>query len=252
MVMSVRRILGILFGVIVVVGVVGFFYFRSERPRLNVLIPDGSGSFTLMDFRQPITIKPPPDGWYHRIFRRHDPMDISFVTKDGRPSIRLATHDSGSIFVRQVEVPIDSYPFLVWEWFIEQAIETELDERTVEGDDHPARLYLRFQDTTGETHAMEIIWGNRHLKKGDWKHLTFFYIIKFPHYTANGGAKNVGRWHKERVSLRDIYAHLWGEPAGVKLIELGLFCDTDESGANSIAYFSEIRVEKKRSVTYAE
>jgi len=38
--------------------------------------------------------------------------------------------------------------------------------RTREGDDHPARLFLRFLIDRGEKHAMEEIWGNR-LKAGD-------------------------------------------------------------------------------------
>ena len=242
--MSLRRILGGLFGVIVLAVAAGYFYLSAERPRINVLMPDNSDSFVVMDFREPISIDPPPDGWYHRIFRRHDPMDISFADKDGRPSIRLATHNTASILVRQVEIPLDSYRFLSWEWLIERAIETELDERTAVGDDHPARLFLRFQDDTGKTRAMEIIWGNKHLRKGDWKHLTELYFFEFPHYTANGGADNVGRWHKERVNLFDLYTHLWGEAAGIKLIEVGLFCDTDQSGAQSVAYFSDIRVER--------
>jgi hypothetical protein len=39
-------------------------------------------------------------------------------------------------------------------------------ERTREGDDHPARLFLVFRTPTGEERRMEIIWGNE-LKAGD-------------------------------------------------------------------------------------
>lgn len=242
--MSVRRIIGGVLAVMVLAAAVGYFYLSAERPRINVLEPDGSSSFAIMDFDKPISTNPPPRGWYHRVFKRHGPMGISFSTKDGRPSIRLATHNTASILVRQVEIPLDSYRFLSWEWLIEKAIETKLDERTAAGDDHPARLFLRFQDKAGKIRAMEIIWGNKHLRKGDWKHLTELYFFEFPHYTANGGAENVGRWHKERVNLPDLYTHLWGEAAGIKLIEVGLFCDTDQSGAQSVAYFSDIRVEQ--------
>ena len=43
---------------------------------------------------------------------------------------------------RWVEVDLDRYPALSWNWFIEQPIASEIDELTVAGDDHPARLYL--------------------------------------------------------------------------------------------------------------
>ena len=90
---------------------------------------------------------------------------------------------------------------------------------------------------------MEIIWGNQKLAAGDWKHLEFMFgLIEFPHYVANGGEANVGRWHRERVDLRELYSELWGDAAGVRLTELALFCDTDETGASSVAYFGPISV----------
>ncbi len=218
----------------------------SSGRRVNVLMPDGSPSYTLMDFRTPLPLDPVPEGWHHRTFRRHPPMDISFVTKDGRPAIRLATHDSASMLFRYVDVELDAYPTLSWDWYIETPIASDADEMTVGGDDHPARLYLGFEGADGESHELEIIWGNRRLKAGDWKHLKFFLFFSFPHYVANGGDENAGRWHHESANLRELYRELWGEPRGVHLVEIALFCDTDETGAESVAYFSDVRVEQAR------
>ena len=172
-------------------------------------------------------------------------MDISFVTKGGRAAIRLATHDSASMLFRWVDVPLEQYPLLSWNWFIEQTIASDKDEMTVAGDDHPARLYLKFESASGEDHSMEIIWGNRVLRRGDWKHLEFFGLFPFAHYVANGGDENAGQWHFERVDLSDLYSTLWGDANGARLIEVALFCDTDETGATSIAYFSDIRMEAR-------
>src|SRR2546427_11991662 len=36
-------------------------------------------------------------------------------------------------------------------------------------------LYLKFRSAGGEPHAMEIIWGNRKLRAGDWKYLESFW-----------------------------------------------------------------------------
>ncbi len=216
------------------------------RARVGVIAPDGSSEFTLMDFSAPLDLDALPEGWSHRTFRRHDPMDISFIEKDGRAAIRLATNDTASMLFRQTDVPIDRYPFLSWEWLIEQGIDVEHDEMTVGGDDHPARLYLSFESASGDSHAMEIIWGNQKLGAGDWKHLAFLFgLIEFPHYVANGGSANVGRWHGERVDLREIHRELWGDPTGARLTELALFCDTDETGASSVAYFGPITVRQR-------
>ena len=221
----------------------------SGGTRLNVLVPDGSASFALMDFGKPLPLDPVPAGWYHRKFFRTSPMDISLEKKDGRAAIRLATHGSGSMLYRYVDVDLDSYRALSWDWLIEQPIMSDADEMTIAGDDHPARLYIQFLSAAGETHSMEIIWGNRKLRAGDWKYLKFFGSSHpFPHYVANAGNDNIGRWHHERVELGKLYREQWGEPRGARLVEIALFADTDQTGAKSIAYFSDIRVEEARRV----
>ncbi len=212
--------------------------------RMNVLVPDGSTTFTLMDFSEALPLDPVPEGWRHRTFLRHPPMDISFVEKEGHHAIRLETHDSASMLFRHVEVELDAYQFLSWDWYIEQGIESEIDEMTTAGDDHPARIFLSYESLDGDSHSMEIIWGNVTLRAGDWKHLKFFGVFSFPHYVARGGTEYLGQWHHERVDLRALYQHLWDDPKGARLVDVGLFCDTDETGAHSIAYFSSVRVER--------
>src|SRR5438105_1049028 len=70
-------------------------------------------------------------------------MSMAFAVKDGVPSMRFETHDSASMLFRQVDVDLAANPMLAWRWLIELPIRSPLDERTREGDDHPARLFLR-------------------------------------------------------------------------------------------------------------
>ena len=219
---------------------------RSERPRDNVLSANGAASLTVMDFSKPLSLDPITPGWFHRQFKRHGPMDISLVVKDNKPSVRLATKDSASMLFRMVDIPIDEYPVLSWDWFIEQGINAEFDAMTSDGDDHPARFFLTFQTLDNEKHAMEIVWGNDQLSAGDWKHLSYFFGRRsFPHYTANGGSENIGKWFSEQVDLKSLFSELWGDADGVRLTEIALFCDTDETDASSIAYFSNVVVSMK-------
>jgi hypothetical protein len=198
-----------------------------------------------MEFRDPLGLEPLPEGWHHRRFFRTDPMRISFVTKAGRPSVRLATQNSGSMLYRYTDIPLDQYPILRWDWFVETPIASDVDELTVAGDDHPARLFLTFSSSGGERRSMEIIWGNRKLRSGDWKDLRLsWFRDPFPHYVARGGDENAGRWHDETADLRALYRRNWGDPHGASLVEVALFCDTDATGAQSVAYFSVVRVER--------
>jgi hypothetical protein len=208
----------------------------GRDPRLNVLVPHGERELVVMDFSRPFTLEPPPAGWVHRRFWTRRPMQMSFIDKDGVPALRLSTQSSASMLFRHVDVPVDDYPILAWHWFVERPIESTVDEKTREGDDHPARLFLAFQTASGEGRRMEIIWGNT-LHAGDYK-----FIGTFPHYVANGGAENIGRWHSETVDLRPIYRRLWPDGAPAHLVDIALFCDSDETHGETVAYFADVRL----------
>ncbi len=214
--------------------------------RANPVLADGTPTVTVMSFDQALRLDALPEGWWHRTFFRTPPMQARFGPKEGRQAIRLATEGGGSMLFRRTDLPVDDYPFLRWGWLVERAVASDVDETTRAGDDHPARLYLKFRSASGEEHAMEIIWGNRRLGAGDWKYLDSpFSRSPFPHYVARGGDANVGRWFDESVDLRALYRKSWGDPAGARLVDVALFCDTDATGASSVAYFSRISLARK-------
>jgi hypothetical protein len=224
--------------VAVLAAAAGYLWLRPP-PRMAVLIPHGEPELVVMDFAAPMPLDPLPPGWWHRRFWTRAPMEMRFAVKDGVPALRLATHASASMLFRHVDVAVDDYPLLAWRWYIEQPIASERDERTREGDDHPARLYLAFVTQTGEERRMEIIWGNR-LHAGDIK-----VIGTFPHYVANGGDENIGRWFAEEVDLRSLARRFWPDVTVVRLIDIALFCDSDDTGSASVSYFADVRLRRR-------
>jgi hypothetical protein len=212
----------------------------AGRERVNVLAANGEPELVVMDFATPFPLNPPPPGWYHRTFWTRAPMQMSFATKDGVPALRCQTHASGSMLYRHVDIDLADYPRLAWRWFVEVPIDSPLDERTRAGDDHPARLFIAFKTAMGEDRRMEVIWGNR-LKAGDYK-----YIDKFPHYAANGGNENVGRWHAEEIDLKAIYRHIWRDGAPARIVDTAIFCDSDDTRTESIAYFADVVMKRAK------
>jgi hypothetical protein len=144
--------------IVAAVGVIGWHFFGGQG---EVLKPDGGPVVTVMNFGQPFPLDPLPSGWRHRKFWTHSRMSIAFAVKDGVPSMRFETHDSASMLFRHVDIDLAAYPMLAWRWYIELPIRSPLDELTREGDDYPARLFVRFATDRGEKRAMEVIWGNR-------------------------------------------------------------------------------------------
>jgi hypothetical protein len=104
-----------------------------------------------------------------------------------------------------------------------------LDERTREGDDHPARLFLRLLTDRDEKGAMEVIWGNR-LQPGDCK-----YLRSFPHFVADAGDERVGHWLDERIDLARVYAEIWKDAVPAHLVDVAVFCDSDDTASATSA-----------------
>ena len=50
-------------------------------------------------------------------------MEMSFGRMEDRAALRLATNDSASMLFRFVDVALDRYPILIWDWYIEQPSE---------------------------------------------------------------------------------------------------------------------------------
>jgi hypothetical protein len=201
-------------------------YWAAERSgfahRANVLTISAADVATVMAFPANFSVDDLPRGWRHRRFLTRMPMDLAVVEKEGARALQCRTQGSASMLVCYIDANLATHPWLEWRWFVEDGIESPIDERTKEGDDHPIRLFLRFIDGNDEQFAMEIIWGNVHLKSDEWK-----FLGAFLHYAANGGGANIGRWHEQSVDLRALYAKAWGD---VRLTEVAMFCDSDEVG----------------------
>jgi hypothetical protein len=208
------------------------------RERTNVLTGDGQREVTVMDFSAPFSLDPLPAGWYHRTFWTRGPMQMAFAVKGGVPALRFETRSTASMLFRHVDLDLADYQVLIWRWYIEEPIESPLDEHTREGDDHPARLFLVFQTATGDERRMEIIWGNK-LKAGGYK-----YIGGFPHYAADGGDENIRQWRSEEVDLREVYRHIWPDGAPAHLIDIAIFCDSDETHGHTVSYFADVKLRR--------
>ena len=206
----------------------------------NPVTAAGAGDeIAVMDFTEPFPLDPPPDGWRHRTFWTRPAMQIAFAEKDGVKALRCETDGSGSIFGRNADVALADYPLLTWRWYVELPIDSDLDEATEAGDDHPARLFIRIDDSAGEERYLEIIWSNRKYAPGDYK-----YIGDFPHYVANGHDENAGRWHDEQVDLLAIYRTITDRDDAPRVKLIAIFCDSDDTDSRSIAYFADVRLRR--------
>lgn len=196
-----------------------------------------NGEIALLD--ADFSTKPLSQGWGHRTFWGITPTDYAIKTIDSRQALHCATDNAGSILARHTSISIADFPTMAWEWKVETPLASTIDEETPEGDDHPARFFLGFESQDGTQSHAEIIWSNQRFASGDYK-----IINGFHHLVANGLQKNVGVWHQQEVDLMALYRKLSGRNDAPMLTVLGFFCDSDNTGGRTSAYFNDIKLKK--------
>jgi len=226
-----------LFSGLGVVAWVVYSYFNPSAESNPIVVEDGAQSVTILPWDTLGDYMDPNLGWVHRQFWAIEPMRVSYGEKNGKNALKCETNSSASILSRTTDIEMGDYPVLAWDWLIDYPISSTVDEATEQGDDHPARLILKMEDREGGEYTFEIIWSNQKYEPGDYK-----YIGDFAHYVANGLDENTRVWQHQEVNLMEIYREVFGRDDFPILKSIGIFCDSDNTGARSIAYFSDVEL----------
>lgn len=218
---------------VIAIAIAGVIYWKTRPSPFNTNDPliAGSGAVELLADLNTQELSP---GWVHRKFLTVSPADYQTVEEDGVSALRCVTDNSGSILARDTSIPLSTHPILSWRWKVTEPIDSDIDEATKDGDDHPIRFFLVFSNENKDRRAMEIIWSNKKYIPGDYKIIGNFY-----HYVANGLEENTGKWFDQQVDLRKIYSDIGG--TGTPTLEtIGFFCDSDNTGTSSDGMFSRV------------
>ena len=207
--------------------------------RVNVVQAKGQDVVPLMDFSKPLQLKPITPGWHHKTFSFKDPMKLSFLKKDNFSALKCETKNAASMLFRHVDISLDEYPTLSWNWMVEKNITSPVDEKTADGDDSAARLFISFSVPNEEPRQMELIWA-RQLKRGSKK-----FTHHFNHFVVRGKNNSTQKWYSERLNLKKVYQEFWKDKKPARIELISILCDTDNTGTSSAAYFSDIKSRKK-------
>ncbi len=180
-----------------------------------------------------------------------------WVHSNSIPAVKLHSKDTLTFLEKRVNINIRDFPIVTWKWKVENVLE-DIDERTVEGDDHPIRIFFVFEpDSSNQSfwfrakrflyldrihgHPMggrftEYLWSS-HLEPGDtindpgkpWQKLM----------VIEGGKRNLGKWLSYERNLYEDYKRLYGgEPR--QLIFIGILNDTDQTGQEAVSYVADL------------
>lgn len=174
------------------------------------------------------------DGWTPKIFKGE--TSYTLVSDGDRRVLMAHSRRAASGLYKQVTIDPGKYPILRWSWKIRGTI-PDGNERTKAGDDYAARVYLVFPRTLFfRTRAINYIWANT-LPKGDA--LPNAYTANAMMVAVESGDGKAGMWVTEERNVYEDYRTLFGEdPPAIGAV--ALMTDTDNTGAEAVAYYGDI------------
>jgi hypothetical protein len=173
-------------------------------------------------------------GWKPKVFQGE--TSYTLVADGERRVLKAESNGAASGLFKEVELDPRKYPLLRWSWKIGGTIPNG-NERTKEGDDYAARVYVVFPRTLfWRTKAINYIWANK-LPKGE--SLPNAFTSNAMMVAVESGDGKAGTWVTEERNLYEDYRRLFGEEPP-EIGAVALMTDTDNTGGKAVAYYGDI------------
>lgn len=164
--------------------------------------------------------------------------DYRVVGWEGREVLRAESRGAASGLVCQIQVDLDQTPLIRWSWRVEQPL-GGLAERTREGDDYAARIYLVQSGGAlfWRTRAVNYVWSGSQAAGASWPNA---YTDRACMIAVRGKGDETGTWYREERDVRADFRRCFGIEIG-EVDAVALMTDTDNSGGEAVALYGEIR-----------
>lgn len=170
--------------------------------------------------------------WGEKTFEGHTAYRV--VERDGLPALEAQAQGQASARFLEEDLSLEETPYLKWCWQVD-SIYPALNEKTKNGDDYPARLYV--VNKTGilpwQVEAINYVWSSNEAKDSHWDNA---FTDRAVLLAVESGADKVGQWVPEVRDLRADYAALFDSTPS-KISGLALMADGDNAGGSATAYF---------------
>ncbi|HPQ97064.1 MAG: DUF3047 domain-containing protein [Thiothrix sp.] len=175
-------------------------------------------------------------GWEVKVFSGNTNYNLG---KDGRTTVLMAkSNGTASGLIRKIRVDLTKTPILNWSWRIDGRL-AGLDERTKNGDDYAARIYLILDGglMPWNSLALNYVWSSNTGRGQSWDNALMPKNAKM--IAARGKADPVGKWVRERRNVRADFKRAFGQD--IKFIDaVAIMTDSDNSRRSASAAYGDI------------
>ena len=161
-------------------------------------------------------------------------VDVGF--QQGR-ILRASTQGQASGLFKEVAINLDETPFLNWSWQVNTLFKGN-DERSKEGDDYAARIYVLVSGGVffWNTKAINYVWSSNQAVGSEWPNA---YTSNAKMLAVQSGDIKTGQWVNERRNIREDFKKLFGDDV-TQIDAVAVMIDGDNTGQSATSYFGDI------------
>jgi hypothetical protein len=151
--------------------------------------------------------------------------------------IQAQSEGSASALLSEISVNIGETPYLNWSWRVDALPEVK-DEKTKEGDDYSARIYVIFK-TGGwfwSTKALNYVWNSSHPIGEIWPNA---FSANTQMIALQSKSSPLGVWVAEKRNIQKDILDCFGVEL-TTIDAIAIMTDTDNSGSSAVAYYGDI------------
>ena len=173
--------------------------------------------------------------WQERVFA--SPTQYSLSKTDQQNTITAVSDNSASMIYQEFTVDLNKTPYLHWQWKISNTY-TGINEKTREGDDFPARVYIAIKPAPLSFYprALNYVWANHSETLSSWPSP---YTSQSIMIAVESGADKKEQWISEVRNIKEDIQRFFGED--ISQIEgIAIMTDSDNSQSSTTAFYRNI------------
>lgn len=173
--------------------------------------------------------------WQEKSFSGHTQYQL--ITDEQHTVLRAMTAASASGLFREIDIDLNKTPYLNWSWKIDNIYQGN-NERSKDGDDYPARIYVVVSGGLffWKTRAINYVWSSNQAIGTTWKNA---YTGNAMMQALRSGADETGQWRTEKRNIRQDLKQLFGEDI-TEINAVAIMSDSDNSGQSATAFYDRL------------
>ncbi len=174
-------------------------------------------------------------GWEEESFVGH--TDYQLLSEANRTVLQAKTNASASGLFREIDIDLNKTPYLNWSWKVDNIYQGN-DERSKQGDDYPARVYVVVSGGLffWKTRAINYVWSSNQSVGSRWDNA---YTGNAKMIAVQSGGDKIGQWVMEKRNLRQDFKRLFGKEID-RIDAVAIMSDSDNTKQRASAWYGDI------------